>query len=616
MFLPQSCTELWEALLNVLRENNSFHSVVRLKTCYMKKLIFSCLLITVIIIACKSSRQHGLLLQKPGDIPADEYVINIDKDTTLVTKNGALLKIPKGALQSGGSTVTLEIKEAYTAEQMIKSGLTTQSNGELLSSGAMIYINAKAGQEVKITQAIKVALPTGYLDSSMKLFKGEPDADGNINWKDPSALPENPLLAGIERGRVLFMNKCATCHAIGKPMTGPDLANILKRKDLFSEGGGYPDMHDHYIEGHSRYSIWYYNGWKEYYSSGDTYVQYDKEVYKHYSSQGCYNCNLLKLFGSQPSLFPELKSESLLDIYRYIQNESDRRNLPMPSHIWLEDCVDSCAAYYNKIEELKYQKEMAKYKQDTAKKGNGSMVTEEKNIIIPPPDTTTIVDTTIPPPVNFDEKVSPENYEAVYYQFTIETFGWYNIDVLMKGYDGVQESELFVRIQGQYREKVQVYLIIPSVKIYVQGGPAERNKEEFAFQYKTGKINLPQGTSAYILAVSESESSVAFTLKQFTTGLKQEFTLELKSASKEEFSEAIKSLNTGDINISVKDAKNADEIRKTGREIKNIDSVIKNAEQLKPKNCDCDCSNNYNVSTQPAATDTAKEAGQRFGQPK
>jgi hypothetical protein len=293
------------------------------------------------------------------------------------------------------------------------------------------------------------------------------------------------------------------------------------------------------------------------------------------------------MFGSCPPLFPQLKRESLLDIYRYIQNESDRQNLPMPSHVWLEDCVDNCDAYINKIEALRYEKEAAKYRIDTAKKGNGLLVEEEKNPVNLPPPVNESNDT--PPPVDFDEKVSLNNYESVYYQFTIETFGWYNIDVLIKRKDGVQESVLFVRILGQYREKVQVYLIIPSVKVYVQGGPAERNKEEFAFQYKNGKIDLPQVAQAWIMAVSESESSVAFALKQFTTGLKQEFEIELKSTSKTEFDEAIKSLNTGGLNISVTDAKNADLIRKNNLEIKNIDSALKNTEKLRPKNCDCDC---------------------------
>jgi hypothetical protein len=94
----------------------------------MKKVIIACLLCAAVIFACKTTQQKGLILQKPGDVSADEYVISTEKDTTLVTKNGALLKIPKGALQpEKGTSVTLEIKEAYSTTQMIKTGLTTHN---------------------------------------------------------------------------------------------------------------------------------------------------------------------------------------------------------------------------------------------------------------------------------------------------------------------------------------------------------------------------------------------------------------------------------------------------------------------------------------------------------
>jgi hypothetical protein len=32
---------------------------------------------------------------------------------------------------------------------------------------------------------------------------------------------------------------------------------------------------------------------------------------------------------------------------------------------------------------------------------------------------------------DYSWKVSPQNYNATYYQFRIETFGWYNIDMLL-----------------------------------------------------------------------------------------------------------------------------------------------------------------------------------------
>lgn len=97
----------------------------------MKKIIALLSLLTVFIIACTTSEQTNSLLSKPGDVKADEYSITVDRDTTLVTKNGALLKIPKGTLATdNGNTVALEIKEAYSLEQMIRYGLTTSSGDE------------------------------------------------------------------------------------------------------------------------------------------------------------------------------------------------------------------------------------------------------------------------------------------------------------------------------------------------------------------------------------------------------------------------------------------------------------------------------------------------------
>lgn len=544
----------------------------------MKKILAFFMIVTLVIIACNSSKKTKLLY-KPGDAPAHEYVINIEKDTTLVTKNGALLEIPKGALSTDkGSTVTLEIKEAYSIEQMLKAGLTTQSNGELLSSGGMIYINAKGGQNVKITQAIRVAVPSDYLDPGMKLFKGNPDNDGNMNWTDPDTLPANPQLPAIEKGKALFMSKCASCHKIGKDGAGPDLAHFPRRIP--------------YGEGSAKY-------WYHYFRHSYVPYTYDNNhkvdsLYEHRWIDP-YACNLIGLYGGKAYDFSSwfdkntdtVPKENLFDIYSYIQNESDKNGLPLPSHAWLDDCIDSCEAYDKTVRDLQSQKEIAQQKKDELAKDNGKRVVEEKNI--PADPAIPAVEERSTGPVDFDEKVSPENYDAVYYQFTIETFGWYNIDVLVKGINGVEESELFVRIIGEYREKVQVYLIIPSAKIYVQGGPAERNAEEFAFLYKNGKISLPQGVKAYIMAVSEQGSSISFALKEFNTTTRQEFEISLQKSGKEEFNAAIKRIGGDSITISVKDTKNAGEIRKKDMDLETIDEEIKKTGTLKPKNCDCNC---------------------------
>lgn len=536
------------------------------------KYIITFLAFLALVISCTTDRKTNFL-SNPDDMIADEYIINIDRDTTLVTKNGALLKIPKGSLTTNeGNTVTLEIKEAYSIQQMILAGLTTQSNGEPLSSGGMIYINAAAGQKVTIKQAIKAATPANYLANNMQLFKGDQTEEGTINWNNPVVLPENKQVNQIEQGRILFQSKCASCHHIGEEATGPDLANILKRPYIDAEDS-YPNFHFG-ISTHSAGSF----------SAVDS-----SERYYHYSSSGLYNCNVWKRFGSIAPSFPDLTYEDIFGIYKYVQNESNEKGLPMPAHAYLDSCIDSCRLYKERVGSLQYQKQAVELERKGLIEDNGPLVDirpgpVQSDPIIPSPNTETFN-----PPVDFEEKVSPQNYDAVYYQFTIESFGWFNIDVLLKDVNGVKESELFVRIIGEYREKIKVFLIIPSVKVYGEGGLAERSPNEFAFFYKNGKLPLPQNAKAYIMAVTETESSIAFALKEFTTERQQQFDISLKAATKEQFRSAIQNINLDRLYIGVSDSKNAGTIRQTDSVIKNIDAEIKKVESLKPKGCDCDC---------------------------
>jgi hypothetical protein len=145
---------------------------------------------------------------------------------------------------------------------------------------------------------------------------------------------------------------------------------------------------------------------------------------------------------------------------------------------------------------------------------------------------------------------------------------------------------------GEYREKIKIFLIIPSEKVYGEGGPTERNPGEFAFFYKSGKLPLPANVKAYIMAVTETQSSVAFSLQEFTTGRQQQLDASLKALIKQEFEAASQRISLGGLNIKGADSKNAGEIRRTDAGIKDIDEEIKRAETLKPKQCDCDCGQN------------------------
>ena len=199
------------------------------------------LLFGLFITACNSKKND---LFKRESLSSQIVKIDPKKDTVIRTHNGAIIRIPKDALQADSkSTVRLEIKEAYNISQMIMAGLVTQSDGNPLSSGGMIYINAVGENNVRITKPISVALPSFSLDPKMQLYKGNVGENGKLNWTDPKPLPKNPQLDALVRGRKIFMNNCASCHAIDKELTGPSLAHILKRNAWmlnYGVEGGWP----------------------------------------------------------------------------------------------------------------------------------------------------------------------------------------------------------------------------------------------------------------------------------------------------------------------------------------------------------------------------------------
>ena len=381
----------------------------------MKKIIIAPLVLLTVIISCNTGKNKSSLLQKPDDIKADEYIITIDRDTTLVTKNGALLYIPKGSLSNeSGRSVTLEIKEAYTAAQMILAGLTTRAGDEQLSSGGMIYIGVPKGQNVKINQPIRVAIPTGYLDKKMRLYNGEKDADGNIIWKDPVPLPENKQLAAKEEGIVLFQQKCGNCHGMGKQLSGPDLAHVTERfsryerKNIFYSHLVAPDsvkkiglaegigsLND-YDTAHKKDSV-------------TTDVIGTPEPDRTYFSGDLYFCNLRQIFGiPDPSKLKPVSQKELRSIYRYIKDESNRLNLPLPAHAWLDESVDSCKIYTNNLQKLNEQKQKTEDKREKLVSKNGQLV-EVKNDA---KQKARWINKPLPPLQEFEETVSPECTEA------------------------------------------------------------------------------------------------------------------------------------------------------------------------------------------------------------
>lgn len=121
------------------------------------------------------------------------FTIDAAKGGIVKGKNGTQLIIPINTFvtadgKSVTGKVTIGLKEALSMSDIVFGGLTTTSDGKVLSTGGMLYIEAKQGDdklEIADSKSIKTSVPTKDYKSEMLLFTGEQDENGSINWVDP-----------------------------------------------------------------------------------------------------------------------------------------------------------------------------------------------------------------------------------------------------------------------------------------------------------------------------------------------------------------------------------------------------------------------------------------------
>jgi len=529
-----------------------------------------CLLMSLaLIISCNQGADQRSSLTGVDKLASQFFNININKDTVLKTLNGAILDIAKGSLSSSDSVVKLEIKEAYSLEEMIKARLTTQTNGQPLSSGGMLYINAAGGQAITITKAIRVAVPTKFYNSKMQLYKGEQTADG-INWTNPVPLSNNPLARQIETGEQLFKASCASCHKVDVDFVGPALAHVIARKSrewVYGHHKTFPakkDAPDSLGGLEERISNDYFFDTSSYLEPSD---KYDLNTLYLASSPYYYMSCMQQYFKTGAPSINHLKTSQLDSIYRYIQNETGRLQVPYPNNNY-SSSVDSCEKYYAVLNKLLNKKKQLQ--KDSTK--------QKVKDFRPPAGYTP----SSAPPAYPDNSVHPEDNNSLYYQFNIDVVGWYNIDALLNTFDNKMETELRVRLIGTYKASLSVNLVVPVINTFLEGGKLNGNEGEYGFYTRDGKIPLPENAKAYIVVMGEADGQLLYAKKEFIVSKQQRFEIEAQPATIEEFNASIKAIGSANINIKAVETQ-------TGKDLKENDKQIKEAEKLKPKRCSCDC---------------------------
>ncbi|MFB6456601.1 hypothetical protein ACE38W_15120 [Chitinophaga sp. Hz27] len=175
------------------------------------------------------------------NLPVHQVTVNTSRDTTLQLPEGLKVHIPAGALSSKNKEVKLDLMEALTIADMIKSGLTTTSNGHLLSSGGMFVILPAKGEEIKIVQPLTVEIPSSKISDGMQIYQGVMQ-NGQMNWMYPtpivdSSITSAPQATHIEEVSHITRTDLRTADTIsdsGKHNTATEVENSTAPKMTYN----------------------------------------------------------------------------------------------------------------------------------------------------------------------------------------------------------------------------------------------------------------------------------------------------------------------------------------------------------------------------------------------
>jgi len=476
----------------------------------MKIAFFSLLIFTTAFISCSNKQNYKLL--SPNNLASLFLTVNSDSGYNLKTPNGAIIKIyPNSFDVTSNTQVKIEIKEAYSMQDILLAGLSTESDGKPLRSAGMLYFSAKSNsKDIKFLKPIEVTIPAKMYDSEMKLFIAEIKKDSSINWIDAKPIDTSAFVKNLSLGKSLFKRNCANCHKPFADFIGPQLAGARRRSPNYE---------------------WAY----KFVNNSNAMVQQDP-----------YARHLKSKFGSVMTQFnlPKRDIKAILD---YCDNEGllnsnkNSDSIPLNTFVTEHPCGYD-TLYYAKPKDNIEISAIKENPIDTSSYG----------------DTGLFTDGTVSNQANYDKKeeeFSKKGYKYVVpeegvYKFNIEKSGWYNIDVLFDE-PSATKVQLFTEIQMQEKADLTVYLCIPKRKILME---ADRHKDNiYLFHYSDPNGFLPMilNDDAFIFATTSIRNKIYYGITKFTIRQQQTIKINVKESSREEILRAFKRNQLDSIKLDI-----------------------------------------------------------------
>ncbi|SHM56216.1 Cytochrome c [Chitinophaga jiangningensis] len=508
----------------------------------MLRRLSAVLLIVVIAFACNNAQDNISVLHTDALIP-DVFTINTTVDTVLTTSYGARIHIPANAIQSKALTLKLEVREAYTIGDIIKAGLLTRANGEILSSGGMINILPVTPDDARIVKPIRIEIPTDFVREGMQLYRGEVDKNGNMNWVEPVSIPQQEkTFARWVAAEKMLEDNCSSCHSLDRNITGPSLRHVTACRTR---------------EWLAAFT----------YNSAALLAKEDPEAICIFNAYGRQ---------AMPA-FAGFTEAEVTDIYDYIDNYSKQADLTTFNQQLL--AKDSCNAYTKALARLQRLEIQQRQLVET---NNAGMVITHTAAPQIPASVGIITDTL--------SKVIPPSFTGQYYSFEIKTFDWYNIDILLKDVKGVVQGSLRVTLTGTYKNNTHVFLIIPDLRIFAEGGWLRGESDVMGFYGTDGKLPVLPDKKAWIIGTGEEKGQIRFAKSILVTKQDNNVVLTPAPAGPQAMNDFLNTLNFKGIQIDVSESKHADSLRGVEEEIQKIKAI-------RPTSIPCDCG--YNIP-QPA----------------
>ena len=211
-------------------KHNNVYTVFFKKTLYilslaiiLKKIKMRIKLTLVIflfcIISCSNESKHKTSAYFETDpyietISKSQYFsVSLTEDKQITGQKGVIISLRKNSFINSKknivSDVTIELIEMLSIPDMLLSNMTTYSNGKLLETDGMVFINAfdKNGNTLNINPKapIYVEIPTNKNKSGMMVYDGIRDKNGNMNWSNPK--PMKNYLKTVPLGSLNFLPK-------------------------------------------------------------------------------------------------------------------------------------------------------------------------------------------------------------------------------------------------------------------------------------------------------------------------------------------------------------------------------------------------------------------------